>query len=229
MPRLYGGTKVPPVCGPSPLPTADTWAHGGGMTLALPALAAVLPTHERWFVESQQAGDWSFFFSPLPLVLTGAVVAVAILWRVLALRVDRPELPFLAPLGRLVPWIPRVLGIHLGVALLALAATSEFMTPANDDLHGVGGSALLLVEAALGIWLVTGINLCPAAGFVRRPVRRSPWSPARRRWASARTSPRSRPSSSSYLPDPTPTAPSARRRPSCAWRCCCCASASARR
>ena len=95
MPRLYGGTKVPPMSGPS----------------------------------------------PLPLVLTGAVVAVAILWRVLALRVDRPEPPFLAPLGRLVPWIPRVLGIHLGVALLALAATGAFMTPANDDLHGVGGSA----------------------------------------------------------------------------------------
>lgn len=136
------------------------------MTLALPALAAVLPTHERWFVESQAAGDWSFFFSPLPLVLTGAVVAVTILWRVLALRVDRPELAFFAPLGRLVPWIPRLLGIHLGVALLALAATGAFITPSNDHLDGVGGTALLLVEAGLGIWLVTGINLRPAAGFV---------------------------------------------------------------
>lgn len=136
------------------------------MPLPLAALVPVLPTHERWFVESQKAGDWSFFFSPLPLVLTTAVVLVALLWRVLALGVDRPELPFLAPLGRLVPWIPRLLGIHLGVALLALAATGAFMTPANDDLHGVGGSALLLVEAALGVWLVTGINLRPAAGFV---------------------------------------------------------------
>jgi uncharacterized membrane protein YphA (DoxX/SURF4 family) len=136
------------------------------MTLALPALTAVLPTHERWFVESQQAGDWSFFFSPLPLVLTAAVIAVTLAWRLLALRVDRPELPFLQPLGRLVPWIPRLLGIHLGVALLALAATGAFITPSNDHLEGAGGSALLLVEAALGIWLVTGINLRPAAGFV---------------------------------------------------------------
>ncbi|RYC11466.1 hypothetical protein [Nocardioides zhouii] len=136
------------------------------MTYPLAVLVPVLPTHERWFVESQQAGDWSFFFSPLPLVLTTAVVVVTVLWRVLALRVDRPELAFLAPLGRLVPWVPRLLGIHLGVALLALAATGAFMTPANDDLHGVGGTALLLVEAALGIWLVTGINLRPAAGFV---------------------------------------------------------------
>lgn len=131
-------------------------------------LAAVpfLPTHERWFVESQEAGDWSFFFSPLPLVLTAAVVAVALVWRLVALRVPCPELPFLAPLGRLVPWVPRLLGIHLGVALLALAATGAFITPSNDHLEGVGGNALLLVEGALGVWLVTGYRLRPAAALV---------------------------------------------------------------
>lgn len=136
------------------------------MTLALPALTPALPTHERWFVESQQAGDWSFFLSPLPLVLTGAVVAVTVLWRLVALRFDRPELSILQPLGRLVPWIPRLLGIHLGVALLALAATGAFITPSNDHLEGAGGNALLLVEAALGIWLVTGWQLRAAAAFV---------------------------------------------------------------
>ena len=136
------------------------------MTLALPAVATLLPTHERWFVESRQAGDWSFFLTPLPLLLTAAVLAVAVAWRLVALRVDRPELPFLAPLGRLVPWVPRLLGIHLGVALLALAATGAFITPSVDHLEGVGGSALLLVEAALGVWLVTGFRLRAAAGLV---------------------------------------------------------------
>ena len=136
------------------------------MTLSLAVLTPVLPTHERWFVESQQAGDWSFFLSPLPLVLTAAVVAVTVLWRVVALRVDRPELSVLSPLGRLVPWVPRLLGIHLGVALLALAATGAFITPSNDHLAGVGGSALLLVEAGLGIWLVTGWQLRTAAALV---------------------------------------------------------------
>ncbi|QBX55569.1 hypothetical protein EXE58_08960 [Nocardioides seonyuensis] len=136
------------------------------MPLALPALTVALPTHERWFVESQAAGDWSFFFSPLPLVLTAAVVAVTIAWRLVALRVDRPELPFLKRLGGLVPWIPRLLGIHLGVALLALAATGAFITPSIDHLEGVGGNALLLVEAALGIWLITGWQLRTAAALV---------------------------------------------------------------
>lgn len=136
------------------------------MTLSPAAIVPVLPAHERWFVESQAGGDWSFFFSTLPLVLTAAVVAVTIAWRLVALRLDRPELPFLAPLGRLVPWVPRLLGIHLGVALLALAATGAFITPSNDHLDGLGGNALLLVEGALGIWLVAGYRLRPAAALV---------------------------------------------------------------
>ncbi|WP_377641835.1 hypothetical protein [Oryzobacter terrae] len=118
-----------------------------------PALA--LPAHERWFVDSA-AGDWSFFLRPLPLVVTALVVVVAVVWRVVALRIDRPELPWLARLGDLTPWVPRLLGIHLGVALLALAASGSFVTPSVDDLHGIGGSALLLVEAGLGVWLITG-------------------------------------------------------------------------
>lgn len=136
------------------------------MTLPLAVLTPVLPTHERWFVESQQAGDWSFFLSPLPLALTAAVAAVTVLWRAVALRVDRPELAVLSPLGRLVPWVPRLLGIHLGVALLALAATGAFITPSNDHLEGLGGNVLLLVEAGLGIWLVTGWQLRTAAALV---------------------------------------------------------------
>ena len=130
------------------------------------AAQIVMPLHERWFVESRPAGDWSFFFSPLPLVLTAVVIAVAVAWRLVALRVDRPELGVLSPLGRLVPWVPRLLGVHLGVSLLALAATGAFITPANDHLDGAGGHALLLVEAALGIWLVSGFRLRYAAGLV---------------------------------------------------------------
>lgn len=135
----------------------------------MPLLSAPIPTlpqHERWFVESQEAGDWSFFTSPLPLVLTATVVVVTVGWRIVALRFDGPELPFLSRMGALVPWIPRLLGIHLGVALLALAATGAFITPSNDHLEGLGGSSLLLVEAALGVWLVSGFQVRAAAALV---------------------------------------------------------------
>lgn len=136
------------------------------MSTWLTAVPPTLPTHERWFVDSHQAGDWSFFLSPLPLVLTAAVVAVTIVWRLVALRVNRPEIPALSPLARLVPWVPRLLAIHLGVALLALAATGAFITPSNDHLEGPGGSALLLAEGALGVWLVTGFQVRAAAALV---------------------------------------------------------------
>ncbi|MBJ7358692.1 hypothetical protein, partial [Nocardioides sp.] len=94
------------------------------------------------------------------------VVVVSVIWRQVALRVDRPELPQLSRLGRLVPWVPRLLAIHLGVALLALAATGSFITPSNDHLEGPGGSALLLVEGALGVWLVSGFRVRAAAALV---------------------------------------------------------------
>ncbi len=125
----------------------------------------LVPAHERWFVPSSGGGDWSFFLSWLPLTLVGAVVAVTVVWRLVALRLDRPELGVLEPIGRLAPWVPRILGIHLGVALLALASTGSFVTPAVA-LEGPLGSALLLGEAALGVWLVTGVRLRPAAALV---------------------------------------------------------------
>lgn len=128
--------------------------------------AALLPTHETWFEESSAGHDWGFFLSPLPLALVAVMVVVTLAWRAVATRLPSPELRVLAPIGRLTPWIPRLLGIHLGVALLALAATGAFLTPAIDELDSVVGTALLLAEAGLGIWLVSGYRVRPAAAMV---------------------------------------------------------------
>ena len=130
-----------------------------------PLVLPVVPTHERWFVDSMPGGDWAFYLSWLPLTLTAVVLAVTVVWRAVGLRLGRPELGVLAPLARLAPWVPRLLGIHLGVTLLALGATGAFLTPAVE-LHGAAGTTLLLLESALGVWLVTGVALRPAAGLV---------------------------------------------------------------
>jgi uncharacterized membrane protein YphA (DoxX/SURF4 family) len=126
----------------------------------------VLLAHERWFVDQSPGGAWDFFFSPLPLTLVAVVAAVTVGWRLVATMVGAPELRVLAPLGRLVPWVPRLLGVHLGVSLLALAATGSFLTPAVHDLPGIGGVLVLLAEAAVGIWLVSGYRLRAAAGLL---------------------------------------------------------------
>ena len=121
--------------------------------------------HERWFVEQTPGNDWSFFLSPLPLSLTLMMVVVTVAWRWAAFRLPAPELAVLAPLGRLAPWVPRLLGIHLGVTLLALAASGAFVTPSVDELAGFAGKGLLLAEAALGVWLVAGYRVRPAAAL----------------------------------------------------------------
>jgi hypothetical protein len=132
----------------------------------VPDTIPAVPLHERWFEHSTPGNDWGFYFSPLPLVLTAGVLVVALAWRLVAMRARRPELGVLTPLARLTPWVPRLLGIHLGVSLLALAATGALLTPTVSDLRGATGSLLLLAEAALGIWLVTGYRLRPAATLV---------------------------------------------------------------
>jgi len=129
------------------------------------ATAAPAQAHERWFVDNSDGGDWGFFFSPLPLALTAIVAVAAVAWRLVALRLPTPELKALRPLGRLAPWVPRLVAIHLGVTLLALAATGYLLAPSLplDDLGAVAGPAVGLFEAALGIWFITGVKLRPAA------------------------------------------------------------------
>jgi hypothetical protein len=128
-------------------------------------LTSFVPAHETWFETSSTGPDWGFYLSALPLALTAVMLVVTLAWRLVALRIEGPELGLLKPLGRLVPWIPRLLGIHLGVAMLALAATGAFLVP-SVEVHGGGGSALLLVEGALGVWLISGYRVRPAAALV---------------------------------------------------------------
>ncbi|NTW41796.1 MAG: hypothetical protein HGA44_18265, partial [Cellulomonadaceae bacterium] len=132
-------------------------AVAGATALLTIAGAAPASAHERWFADLADGGDWGFFFSPLPMVLTVVVVAATVAWRVAGGRLPRPELPFLAPVGRLTPYIPRLLAIHLGVALLAFAVTGSFLTPSLPLADVPGHDLAGFLEAAVGIWLITGV------------------------------------------------------------------------
>jgi uncharacterized membrane protein YphA (DoxX/SURF4 family) len=120
--------------------------------------------HEKWFVDDPGAfhADWGFALSGPSLALIAVVAVVALVWHIVGGRVPRPELPFLEPLGRLAPWIPRLLGIHLGVSLLSLAVQNAYLAP-NLPLHDVPGrAAIAFAEGLLGVWFVTGMWLRPA-------------------------------------------------------------------
>src|SRR5918997_1653315 len=116
---------------------------GAGALLAVPSPASA---HEKWFVENPGTypTDWAFALRPVAFTLIVAAVLATLVWRYVAVRfLPTPELRVLRFVGRLVPYVPRLLAVHLGVSLLA--------------------AALLLLEGALGIWFITGVRLRPAA------------------------------------------------------------------
>jgi len=129
------------------------------------AMPSTVLAHEKWFVDDPAAfgADWDFALAAPSLVLIAAVAALALIWHLIGGRLPRPELPVLEPLGRLAPWIPRLLGIHLGVSLLSLAVGNAYLAP-NLRLDDVaGGSAIAFAEGLLGVWFITGAWLRPAS------------------------------------------------------------------
>jgi hypothetical protein len=139
---------------------------GAGAAVALLAAASPAPAHEKWFVDDPGTypTDWSFVLRPVTLGLIVAAALVTALWRYVAVRfASTPELRPLTFLGRLVPYVPRLLAIHLGVSLLAAAVSGHFLTHDLKVGQVSWGAGLLLVEGALGIWFITGVRLRPAA------------------------------------------------------------------
>lgn len=124
-----------------------------------------MPTlaHALWFTEGRPPYDWSFAVERLSLVALVSAIVGAVLWRVVARWFPRPELAFLGLFGRLGPWIPRLLAIHAGVSLLALASRLEFFVPTfrlPDTWWGIG---LGILEGIVGVWLISGWKVRPAA------------------------------------------------------------------
>jgi hypothetical protein len=141
-------------------------AVAAGVTTAVAAGPSPASAHEKWFVEDPGSypTDWAFALRPITFGLILTVVLVAILWRYVAVRfLPTPELRVLSFVGRIVPYVPRLLAVHLGVSLLAAAVTGHFLTHDLKVGHLAAGTAMLLAEGAVGIWFITGIRLRPAA------------------------------------------------------------------
>lgn len=128
----------------------------------MPRIPGVL-AHETWFTEERPPYDWAFAARPATLALIVAAVLAAVLWRAVGRRLPRPELPFLGSLGRLSPWVPRLLAIHAGVSLLAQAARNTYLAPALALPESPAGALLRIAEGVLGVWLISGFRIRPAA------------------------------------------------------------------
>jgi len=91
------------------------------------------------------------------------VVGVVLAWRVAARSLPQPELARLGPLARLLPWIPRLLAVHLGASLLLLAFGRAVLDPGIVVGSGFGQTLLLVPEALAGLLFITGIGVPLAA------------------------------------------------------------------
>jgi uncharacterized membrane protein YphA (DoxX/SURF4 family) len=119
--------------------------------------------HEAWFTSARPPFDWSFVLELATLLAIGGAVVAAVVWLLVARLLPTPELPFLKPLGRLAPWVPRLLAIHAGVSLLAQSARGTYLAPSLELPAGGFGTALAIVEGLVGVWLITGYRIRPAA------------------------------------------------------------------
>ncbi|MGH3665923.1 MAG: hypothetical protein ACRDU8_07535 [Egibacteraceae bacterium] len=132
---------------------------------AVAEVATPVLGHAKWFVgdPSVYSTDWAFALSPLSLGMVAAAVIGAVVWRLVSRLLPVPELAVLRPLGRLAPWIPRLLGVHLGVSLLSLAVTDSYLAPSLPLGPVSGGVVIALAEGVVGVWLITGVRLRGAA------------------------------------------------------------------
>ena len=119
--------------------------------------------HETWFTSARPPIDWSFAGSAPSLLVIAAAVALAGAWRAVARWTPRPEISALEPLGRIAPWVPRLLAIHAGVSLLAQAARGTFLAPSLDLPSDAVGVSVRIAEGVLGVWLVSGFRVRGAA------------------------------------------------------------------
>ncbi len=124
--------------------------------------------HETWFVDEPPM-DWSFAFEATTLALLGLAVVVTLAVRVIATRFPGVDVPFL---GRMAPYMPFAVRIHLAVSLVGLLSLGYYLSPAMDLEADVAGFLLGAVMVAVAVSMATGWHaregawLLVAAGLV---------------------------------------------------------------
>ena len=118
--------------------------------------------HETWFVPDPESFpfDWGFAAEVETLLLLLGAVAITLVVRLVARRFAGVDVP---ALGRLVPWMPFAMRMHLTVSLIGLLSLGYYLSPAMDlhaDLAGIVLGAVMIV-VALG--MVTGRHARAAA------------------------------------------------------------------
>jgi hypothetical protein len=108
--------------------------------------------HETWFVDEPPM-DWSFAFEAGTLALLGLAVLVTLAVRILATRFPGIDIPFL---GRMAPYMPFAVRLHLAVSLVGLLSLGFYLSPAMDLEADVAGFLLGAVMIVVAVTMATG-------------------------------------------------------------------------
>jgi uncharacterized membrane protein YphA (DoxX/SURF4 family) len=123
---------------------------------------ADLLAHVKWFTDPKpHPTDWSLL-SSLP-VIAAIVIAIAAAGVAYVIQHRMREPAIMQTFERFAAIAPTVLGLHVGVALVASAWIGILFSPnlrPNDDLLG---HAILVVEAMCGLMLLLGVATRAAA------------------------------------------------------------------
>jgi hypothetical protein len=119
--------------------------------------------HATWFTEHPSPIDLTAVTRPWTITAVTTAIVVALLWRRVAASRPSLEIGALRPVGRLGPWVPRILAAHAGLSLIAMAWRGAYLAPSNLVAPDRWGYLLLTLEAAVGVWILLGVRVRPAA------------------------------------------------------------------
>jgi hypothetical protein len=109
--------------------------------------------HETWFDHGAYPTDWGFAAETLTLAILAAAVVVTLLVRLIARFWPGVDVPFL---GRLVPFMPFAIRLHLAVSMVGLLSLGFYLSPAMDLQADVAGILLGATMAVVAITMATG-------------------------------------------------------------------------
>ena len=111
--------------------------------------------HETWFDHGAYPTDWGFAAESLTLAILAAAVVLMIAVRLIARVFPGVDVP---AVGRLAPFMPFAIRLHLAVSMVGLLSLGFYLSPAMDLQADVAGILLGATMAVVAVTMATGWN-----------------------------------------------------------------------
>lgn len=123
--------------------------------------------HVKWFVEDPGRFplEWSRLVSPATLAGIGLAAIGALLLRFLVRWIDEDRMTAWIR-GLLRPYLPLLLSLHLGIALIAYSLTERYLAPNLRLPEGTWGGVLAGLELVVAALIILGLFTRIAAGLL---------------------------------------------------------------